>query len=484
MKLFSRLLFCFTYTCFVAQVALAQNDTFQFQYPALIKGLDSFDVLNFDNTGIFESNNLDGGNELIKGIKSRYPNSERPFLCAIDHKWFVTYSGTGLVFELFDNYTKARRIDRSQIQGFNYLQFAFTTPYYRTIYAMGGYGYWSFNGTLRYFNGTNKTWEIMNLIWPEEEHVLDTRFAFLQSDNKGIYLAKVAKRSNKSNEYNTTDNCYFIKYDCDSIQYIGTINATLRSKNYVCQCKNGIIVRELKDLYLLDFSTNAFWKLSSHFFNQHFSVDWFTYLNKNKLFFIDKERFAVFDLMSNKWMLYPIKASDWQKVDAPLVASVHDYKVLVFIVLGMLLLGICALIFKQRKKRSAVHHPAVVLGEQAPIVPEAALPHMPETRGQQYWFNQLTETERDLLHTIIHNNNQASLDQINRILGVQDKNVSVQKFHRHKIINDLNTSYALVHALSEDLIVRTKSEEDKRIFTYSINEAYLDHIKIGCSPSL
>jgi hypothetical protein len=133
------------------------------------------------------------------------------------------------------------------------------------------------------------------------------------------------------------------------------------------------------------------------------------------------------------------------------------------------------------KKRKSKH----VMVEATPIVePIENIAANPSSNAQSYWYEQLSETERELLRIILNNHNHASLDQINRILGVQDKSSNVQKFHRHKIITDLNNSYSLVYAVKEDLIVRTKSEEDKRIFNYSINEAYLEDLKIGCSPSL
>jgi hypothetical protein len=460
--------------------ANAQKDTFEVAYPELLKGLDSIRVINFDNTEIFENKYLGTSNEFIKGLNIVHPSISRPYMCKIEQKWFLTYSGSGLVFEFIDSFRKVKRIDQSNIAGYNYGQFVFVHPSGICIMSMGGYGYWNFNGTLRSFSNDHKSWDCADLTWPKEEIVLKSTNCLLQSDyndNKGIFLANVCKRCNKSNEFINTNECYLIGPKSSEVAYIGTINDELSDTYYICQSIGGIIAEGNNHFYFIDFSKNEFYIL-----NSDLSKLLYQYTRAKspiETYYIDKNVLKIFNTQTKQWKTKRLEASDWTKVNALAYQAPMNKNTIMGFSAGISILLISLLAFlKKRKSKN-------VMVEAAPIIePIEQIAANPSSNAQSYWYEQLSETERELLRTILNNHNHASLDQINRILGVQDKSSNVQKFHRHKIITDLNNSYSLVYAVKEDLIVRTKSEEDKRIFNYSINEAYLEDLKIGCSPSL
>lgn len=460
--------------------ANAQKDTFEVAYPELMKGLDSIRVINFDNTEIFENKYLGNSNEFIKGLNIVHPSISRPYMCKIEQKWFLTYSGSGLVFEFIDSFRKVKRIDQSNIAGYNYGQFVFVHPSGICIMSMGGYGYWNFNGTLRSFSNDHKSWDCADLTWPKEEIVLKSTNCLLQSDyneNKGIFLANVCKRCNKSNEFINTNECYLIGPKSSEVAYIGTINDELSDTYYISQSIGGIIAEGNNHFYFIDFSKNEFYILNSDLSNLLYQ---FTRTKSQKeTFYIDKHVLKIFNTQTKQWKTKRLEASDWTKVNGQ-AYHYPSYQKYYYLSILLIFGTACFLyLFKKKKKTKAI-----IIKEQMPDIAETVIESSTESKSQTYWFEQLSETERVLLQTIISNENHASLDHINRILGVQDKSVNVQKFHRHKVITDLNNSYSLVFAVKEDLIVRTKSEEDKRIFNYSINEAYLEDIKIGCSPSL
>jgi hypothetical protein len=459
--------------------ANAQKDTFEVAYPELLKGLDSIRVINFDNTEIFENNYLGIDNEFIKGIKKYYPTIGKPFVCNVEHKWFLTYNGSGLVFEFIDSFRKVIRIDHSQIQGFNYSQFVFAHPFRTAILSMGGYGYWNFNGTLRSFSSVDKSWNCAELIWPKEEIIINSPISFLQVDynyHKGTFLANVSKRSNKSNHSINTNECYVISKNA-IVEYIGTINDELSDKYYLCQSNGGIIVEGNNELYFVDLAKNEFYTFNPDLTKRLYQA--IRGKSQKETFYLDKNVLKIFNTETRQWSNRPLESSDWTKVNALAYQAPMNKNYIMGFSAGISILLISLLAFlKKRKSKN-------VMVEAAPIIePIEHIAANPSSNAQSYWYEQLSETERELLRTILNNHNHASLDQINRILGVQDKSSNVQKFHRHKIITDLNNSYSLVYAVKEDLIVRTKSEEDKRIFNYSINEAYLEDLKIGCSPSL
>jgi hypothetical protein len=61
------------------------------------------------------------------------------------------------------------------------------------------------------------------------------------------------------------------------------------------------------------------------------------------------------------------------------------------------------------------------------------------------------------------------IDEINRLLGVSEKNESVQKKNRSEAINEINMKWRLISASGVNLIERIRSDSDKRIFFYLIN---------------
>jgi len=60
-----------------------------------------------------------------------------------------------------------------------------------------------------------------------------------------------------------------------------------------------------------------------------------------------------------------------------------------------------------------------------------------------------------------------------------DKPVEVQKFHRHKIVASINKSFSSYFRTADELIIRTRSELDKRSYQYQINPDHFSTIKEG-----
>ena len=79
--------------------------------------------------------------------------------------------------------------------------------------------------------------------------------------------------------------------------------------------------------------------------------------------------------------------------------------------------------------------------------------------------------EAALLKLLIAKSEQkeySTIDEINYVLGLRDKNLGIQKKVRSDLINGLNQKYSLVMKDEEHLISSIRSEEDKRYFEYFI----------------
>ena len=68
--------------------------------------------------------------------------------------------GTGRVYEFqsVDQKLKTERLDQSTFTGYNFSAFAFT--FRDTLYSLGGYGFWKYNGILRHYDPVTKGWDV------------------------------------------------------------------------------------------------------------------------------------------------------------------------------------------------------------------------------------------------------------------------------------------------------------------------------------
>jgi len=68
------------------------------------------------------------------------------------------------------------------------------------------------------------------------------------------------------------------------------------------------------------------------------------------------------------------------------------------------------------------------------------------------------------------------VEEINKVLGLSGKNESVQKKNRSETINDINKKWAVLCGNKNPLILRQRSEFDKRSFEYFIQPVWLEKV--------
>ena len=95
--------------------------------------------------------------------------------------------------------------------------------------------------------------------------------------------------------------------------------------------------------------------------------------------------------------------------------------------------------------------------------------------------NLFSAAESDLLRLIIRNakelNRYTNVDEINRVLGVGNKSLDMQKRKRSDVIKNINDRYALVtNKDSIILINRIKSEIDGRLYEFYIADEEIPYV--------
>jgi hypothetical protein len=82
-----------------------------------------------------------------------------------------------------------------------------------------------------------------------------------------------------------------------------------------------------------------------------------------------------------------------------------------------------------------------------------------------------TETEISLIQLLIKANSakqNVEIAEINRVLGIKDKNIGLQKKVRSDVINAINNKYIFITQGENNLIASVRKEDDKRFYEYFI----------------
>jgi hypothetical protein len=82
-----------------------------------------------------------------------------------------------------------------------------------------------------------------------------------------------------------------------------------------------------------------------------------------------------------------------------------------------------------------------------------------------------TETEISLIQLLINASGakqNIEIAEINRVLGIKDKNLGLQKKVRSDVINAINDKYTFITQGEINLIASIRKEDDKRFYEYFI----------------
>jgi hypothetical protein len=88
----------------------------------------------------------------------------------------------------------------------------------------------------------------------------------------------------------------------------------------------------------------------------------------------------------------------------------------------------------------------------------------------------LSTKEKDVLEALVKNtinNSFTTVDEINRILGTKNKDTAIQKNIRAEVLSALNEKFQVYASTKDQLIERERTQFDKRVYHYRINENYL-----------
>lgn len=345
------------------------------------------------------------------------------------------------------------RLDRSVFHGSDNHRFLFT--YNNNLYALGGYGFFTTNNHLKYFNKRLKEWCFVKTKGNVPPFILGP--AYKQGDY--VYSFNNFRHGNNVEPDSLDPNDY--RLDLKSMKW-QRVTSNMQhhaffSKPYFIYTKNYLVL--LKDLKTMVISPqlNKYIVIS----NEDFGIGTLSKLNVVDGNTCEFNRFneirssnVVLDF-DNIWKANTTKAKDivW-KVD-----ELNNTSVIFVIIMACMILISTISVYKfvKRKQNKTVCN-VIEFEEPKELILESIQAKV-ESHTDHKELKRIAQLFMDL------NGSEVNWDEMDKILNISHLEGDSRKLRRHRLLKDF----------PEGMITRNKAEIDKRRFMYSINRSILEN---------
>lgn len=371
---------------------------------------------------------------------------------------------TGVIFKMAsakDSFLTFKRID--QTVNFNYNIGARNFSYDNDLYNYGGYGFWKSNGLLRKFNKVDKEWDIVPLnkeIHSADYNWFDSQEGKLYVPYQVILNAGIAGGEKAKLDLAT----YYLDLHQNKWVKLGTFNSDLQKVLFNNLIHGNVINYEKGYLYIieeqvfyLNFSENKVYQSLNVALNQ-----FLIRRRLNQTMFIDDNIIYTYDKIADKFITFTFASKDFKALDIPIWTTDKTTYYLILAGIALLLMIVLLVFLIKRRLENKL---------------QTAQLKMLKTKSIQQAF---TETELTLINLLLKSFEQHKMVEIfdiNRVLGIKDKNIGLQKKVRSDVINAINSKYQFITQSDIPLISSMRKEEDKRFFEYFINKSAVKTIQ-------
>jgi hypothetical protein len=372
-------------------------------------------------------------------------------------KIYLFLAQTGFIYEMSEPQGDSvvfRKIDNTI--NINYNISCTNFIYKDQIYNYGGYGFWNKFSNVRKYNKIDKEWDIQptnievfsadRYDWfsPTEGRLY---VPFQKMENKGLKDPKFKDVGFEYSSYYLDIKTFdWVKIGKLSNELIKLINEKSNYGNIPYDDGRFFLIND--EAYLFDYVHNKLYKSKKADLNQFFirnssDVTLFFYKGKYYKYIPGLQNFVTWEIHSNDLQLldFPI----WEQDYTNLMIALASCFMIILIALFMWL-------FKQSVKKRIENAQLKVLKIK--------------TMNQAF-----TETEISLIQLLIKANSakqNVEIAEINRVLGIKDKNVGLQKKVRSDVINAINDKYIFITQGENNLIASVRKEDDKRFYEYFV----------------
>lgn len=380
---------------------------------------------------------------------------------------YVTIQQTGFLFQYMgrkDSLAIFRRMDETI--NINYNIGCLTFIYQGQIYSYGGYGFWKSNGHVRKYNFIDKQWDII----PTNNEIFNLDYNWFSKKAGKLYVP-FQKKINAgliggTSYTNGTENYQSYAFDIQTTKWekigafsrklIELINST-KSGAGQYTLENGQVLVINDEVWFLNYEENKVYHSTKADFNQFFVrrsgfFDSFLYKGVLYSYNVGTKEFSTipFDLSNFELMNYPIWGRD----------TSYDLYIAGSVVFVLLMIG-SILFFNNRYKQKLEHAQLRLL----------------KTKSANQAFVGAEVSLVELLLAAAKENKKVDIFQINRVLGIKDKNIGLQKKVRSDMINAINEKYQFITQREIVLISSVRKEDDKRFFEYFIAATEINTIQ-------
>jgi hypothetical protein len=349
---------------------------------------------------------------------------------------------------------------------------------------LGGWGFWKYDGGLRYFNEEAQEWfiEPINIKVPFAQYLNASVWHDIK-DAKIYVVFKNDQDAYLKNNPQLKDSIFVQCFNIKSFSWWPK-SKPLITENPIQELNGiyksipthlGLLTETNKGYYLYNFRQNSVERLS-----EEKAAIVSALINKNQTgFYIISESDCKFynpindsvshlnisekDFIAKKGNIYkdPIQITEswnWNYIKGFLI----------------LLLLTAILIFRKREQKlkrviQRIQGSSKIKNKQELDVIDKS----------KHFDDVLTIQEKDVLHLLVSNTinkSFTSVDEINNILGTKNKDSAIQKNIRAEVLSGLNEKFQVYAGTKDQLIERERTQFDKRVYHYRINENYLNKV--------
>jgi len=401
-------------------------------------------------------------------------------------KVYIQILGTGRLYEIAKksqgNY-QFTRIDSTIHIGSNFS--TLNWMHKDTLFQFGGTGFWKVRDYISYFSPQTHEWEIYNTVNTASISLSDKNSVLYFMDEKlgKLYLSNSIKQQDFPKTLTIVDIDSSIVFDFAKRKWenLGALNPKLKEliKKQESQLNPFgpyLIFHSDLELYWLNFSTNSYGTFSTSK-QSEFREKYLKLYNNSRDYNIQ------FVLGSNYYLIkitqegllnfesISLSLKDIKEEGGAVIYSNNRFvKIMKVLEPGEPIIGNALIVlfvifiynFIQNKRKKKT-------------IPDEVL-----TILYKNFYSGITIVEKELIQTIFQcqmSNEQISIKMINKIIGVQQKDILTQNKSRSDHFLRINQKFKLATRSKELLIIKQREETDKRQFNYNINPQFLKQME-------
>lgn len=382
---------------------------------------------------------------------------------------YLHFNGSGLLYKLMNKSDDSLYFKRLDVtNNFKYNINAFLFAHQGKIFNLGGYGFWRSTGTLRCYNEKNNEWDVVPT--NEEIHIpIKTTLASYYPQQSMVYIPFqwIINDGVKEKADDVSKDTYVYSLDLSTYDWkkIGQTDPALvillKESPWQISTENGLLFSHKNIVYHVKYLTNEVLTYSQ---NSSLSqtleriyFDHYKYYANGTLYYADKK--------TGEYDSLKIPIQDFVKSDIKIWKNRYEFYW--YLLIPIILYSTYWVIKKYQLKKNR---------ESANTnTSDFTFRHFNQTNGQSSILPvvRFSEIEKQLLQLLLEKSKQnktTTITEINYVLGIKDKNISLQKKVRSEVINSINEKFSFLFPTHNQLIGNARSQDDKRYFEYYIEE--------------